>query len=46
MLLSVHVGKSVHPFDLNPYRRRPDTFNSRAIEAEYNRLKAKQDAGS
>jgi hypothetical protein len=41
MLLSVHVGKSVHPFDLNPYRKRPDTFNSRAIEAEYHRLKNK-----
>ncbi len=34
MLLSVHC-EGVHPFDLNPYRKRPDAYGSAAIEAEY-----------
>lgn len=46
MLLSVH-GDGVHPFELNPYRKRPDPYGSQAIEAEYHaKMKAKQNASS
>lgn len=39
MLQVIHCTESVHPFDLNPYRKRRSEYGAIAIEHEYERLK-------
>lgn len=39
MMMIVHCKANTHPYDLNPYRKRRDSYGSLAIEAEYYAMK-------